>query len=153
MSLTATGVGTLIIGAVGEEIGWRGYLHKRIAPHMNGVLSSLLVGLLWTPFHTMYFEGGILFMLFFGLVMISMSTMAYAVLAVYQFNVLGATIFHLVINLASVLVAGLVQESFSLPYMMAYGVIVAVIAVAAVLARRELFLSKLKSAKAAPSAA
>ena len=53
MPLTVTGVAMMVAGAVGEEIGWRGYLHRRVAPHMNGLLSSLLVGLLWTPFHLM----------------------------------------------------------------------------------------------------
>lgn len=99
----------------------------------------------------MYFEGGILFMVFFGLVMFSMSIMAYATLAEYRFNVLGATLFHLAINLTSVLVAGLVQESFSLPYMIAYGVIAAPIAALVVIARRELFFSKLAPAETTPS--
>ena len=49
--ITAAVVAGMIAGALGEEIGCRGYLHKRIAPHMNGLLSSLLVGVLWASFH------------------------------------------------------------------------------------------------------
>ncbi len=149
---TVAGVGMMVTGAVGEEIGWRGYLHKRIAPQMNGLVSSLLVGLLWTPFHAMYFEGGVLFMAFFALALISLSIMAYAVLAEYRFNVLGATVFHLAINLSSALVGGLLL-SFQLSFMIAYGVIAILIAAAVVLLRRDLFLNKLAPADAAPSTA
>jgi hypothetical protein len=49
-----------------------------------------------------------LFVLFFGLAMVSLSLMAYATLSPYQFNVLGATPFHLAINLTAALVAAVV---------------------------------------------
>jgi membrane protease YdiL (CAAX protease family) len=152
MSLTATGVLTMIIGAVGEEIGWRGYLHKRIAPHMSGLTSSLLVGVLWTLFHVQYYEGGLLFMVLMGMVYVSLTIMAYAALADYAFNVLGATVFHLAINLTAALVAGLVL-SFRLPFVIAYSVIAALIAAAVVFQRRDLFFNKLAPAESAPRAA
>jgi membrane protease YdiL (CAAX protease family) len=152
MQLTVTGVGLMLVGAVGEEIGWRGYLHKRVAPHLNGLASSVLVGLLWLLFHVQYYEGGLLFMTSLGLVYVSLSVMAYAALARYQFNVLGATLFHLAINLTAALVYGLVL-SFSLPFAIAYGVIAVVIAAAVVLLRRDLFFAKLAPAEAAPSVA
>jgi membrane protease YdiL (CAAX protease family) len=142
MRITVVGLGMMVAGAVGEEIGWRGYLHKRIAPHLNGLLSSVVVGLLWAPFHVMYFEGGVLFMAFFALALVSLSIMAYAVLAEYEFNVLGATLFHLAINLTSALYAGLVL-SFSMPLMIAYGVIAALMAAVVVFVRGELFFSRL----------
>jgi membrane protease YdiL (CAAX protease family) len=135
-----------VVGAVGEEIGWRGYLHKRVAPHMRGLTSSLLVGVLWALFHVQYYEGGLLFMAFMGLAFVSLSVMAYAALAEYELNVLGATVFHLAINLTAALVAGLVL-SFSLPFAIAYGVIAALVAAGVVLARRELFFSKVSSVK------
>jgi membrane protease YdiL (CAAX protease family) len=141
LPLTATGLAMMIAGALGEEIGWRGYLHKRIAPHLNGLTSSLLVGVLWTPFHVQYFGGGALFMVFFGLGLVSLSIMAYAVLAEYEFNVLGATLFHLAINLSSALAAGLVL-GFSLPFMIAYGTIAAVVAAVVVYVRREFFFAR-----------
>jgi membrane protease YdiL (CAAX protease family) len=142
MQLTIAGIAIMIAGALGEEIGWRGYLHKRIAPHVNGLLSSIVVGVLWTTFHMPYFEGGILFMAFFGLALVALSIMAYAVLAEYELNVLGATLFHLAINLTSAFAAGLVL-GFSLPFMIAYGTIAALIAAAVVFLRRKLFFSKL----------
>jgi membrane protease YdiL (CAAX protease family) len=151
MEFTLAGVAMMIAGAVGEEIGWRGYLQKRLAPQLNGLLSSLLVGLLWTLFHTPYYEGGVLFMAFFGLGLVSLSVTMYALLAEYQFNVLGATLFHLAINLTSALAAGLVL-SFSLPFMITYGVVAAVLASVALWMRRDLLFSRRPSAEARPSA-
>ena len=151
MRLTVAGVGLMVAGALGEEIGWRGYLHKRIAPHLNGLASSLLVGVLWALFHVQYYEGGLLFMAFMALAFVSLTVMAYAALAEYEFNVLGATLFHLGINLTAALVTGLVL-SFSLSFAIAYGVIAALIAAAVVLLRRELFFNNLAPAQAAPSA-
>jgi membrane protease YdiL (CAAX protease family) len=140
---------SMIAGAVGEEIGWRGYLHKRIASQFNGLVSSLIVGVLWTPFHMHFFEGGLLFMAFYGLSLVSFSVMAYAVLAEYKFNVLGATVFHLAINLTSVLYAGLLL-SFTLSFMIAYATIAAAIAAGVVLVRREVFFSRLAANEAVP---
>jgi membrane protease YdiL (CAAX protease family) len=150
MQLSAIGIAVMIAGALGEEIGWRGYLHKRIAHPMTGFLSSLVVGVLWTPFHIHFFVGGLAFMAFFGLALISQSMMMYALLAEYEFNVLGATLFHVAINLTSALHAGLML-SFSLPLMIAFGTIMAMIAAVVVFLRRELFFSKLAPAEATPS--
>ncbi|MBN1248835.1 MAG: CPBP family intramembrane metalloprotease [Anaerolineae bacterium] len=138
LPLSTATIAMMIAGAIGEEIGWRGYLHKRIAPHLNGLWSSVIVGVLWASFHTPYYGGGLLYMVFFGLALVALSVMAYAVLAEYQFNVLGSTLFHLAINLTSALVAGLVL-TLSLPFMVSYGVIGALLAAAVVYARRDLF--------------
>ena len=88
-------------------------------------------------------------MAFFALALVSLSMMAYATLARYKFNVLGATLFHLAVNLTSALVAGLVL-SFNLPCMIAYGVIAAVIAAVVVLLRRDLFFARLAPGQATP---
>jgi membrane protease YdiL (CAAX protease family) len=141
MQITVPSLMLMVIGAVGEEIGWRGYLHKRIAPHMNGLASSLLVGVLWALFHVQYYEGGVVFMAFMGLAFVSLSVMAYAALADYQFNVLGATVFHLAINLTASLVAGLVLN-FSLSFAIAYGTISALVAATVVVLRRDVFFAE-----------
>jgi membrane protease YdiL (CAAX protease family) len=140
MQFSVALVASMIPGAIGEEIGWRGYLHRRIDPHMSGLLSSAIVGALWTPFHAHILPGGVVFVLFFGLALVALSIIAYATLARYQFNVLGATLFHLAINLTSALVAGLVL-SFDLTFMVAYGVIAALVATVVVLLRRDQFLA------------
>lgn len=84
-----------------------------------------------------------------GLALVSLSVMAYAVLAEYAFNVVGATLFHLAINLSSALVAGLVL-SFNLPFMIACGAIAALVAAVADWLRRDLFFARWASAEPAP---
>jgi membrane protease YdiL (CAAX protease family) len=141
LPLTAVVLASMIAGALGEEIGWRGYLHKRIAPHMNGLLSSLLVGLLWTAFHMHLWAGGVLYMAFAGLAFVSFSVMLYALLAGYQFNVLGATLFHVGINLAGALSFSFIED-LSLPFMMIYALVATLLAAAVVFARRDLFFAQ-----------
>jgi membrane protease YdiL (CAAX protease family) len=131
-------VAGMAAGALGEEIGWRGYLHRRVAPHLGGLASSLLVGVLWTLFHVHFWAGGVWFMAFAGLAFVSLSVMLYALLAEYEFNVAGATLFHLGINLTAALTTGLVL-SLSLSFMAAYGVIAALVAAGVVWLRRDLF--------------
>jgi hypothetical protein len=88
-------------------------------------------------------------MAFYGLSLVSFSVMAYAVLAEYKFNVLGATVFHLAINLTSALYASLLL-SFTLSFMIAYATIAAAIAAGVVLVRRKLFFSKSAANEAVP---
>jgi membrane protease YdiL (CAAX protease family) len=136
--VTVTGVAMMLAGALGEEIGWRGYLHRRIVPHLSPLVSSLVVGLLWMPFHVQLWPGGVPFLLFFALGTVSLSVMAYALLAEYEFNVLGATLFHLGTNLGTTLFYGHVL-SFTLPLMVAYGTIAAALAAVVMWLRRDLF--------------
>jgi len=131
-AFTAAAVAMMLAGALGEEIGWRGYLQRRIAPHMNGLLSALLVGVLWTAFHMHLWAGGVLFMAFAALAFVSMSFMLHTLLAEYEFNVVGATLFHLAVNIATAPSFGLIQN-LSLSFMIAYGVSAALVAVAVVL--------------------
>ena len=39
------------LGAIGEELGWRGYLHNRLNADMVGLVSSVIVGTLWAFWH------------------------------------------------------------------------------------------------------
>lgn len=151
MEISPLVVAWMFAGAVGEEIGWRGYLHKRVAPHMNGLLSSLLVGALWTPFHIQFWPGGPVYLAFAGLALISLSIMMYALLAEHEFNVLGATVFHLTINLTAALSVGWLS-GLNLVFMIAYSVIAALMAAGVVLVRRDLFLRPLARPEAASQA-
>jgi len=61
-----------------------------------------------------------------------MSFMLHTLLAEYEFNVVGATLFHLAVNIATAPSFGLIQN-LSLSFMIAYGVSAALVAVAVVL--------------------
>lgn len=90
-------------GALGEEIGWRGYLHKYLDGRLTGIVSSLIVGLLWTTMHVHFFPNGPIFMAFFALLMMAYTIVMYALLHDTGFDVLLASFFHLMINLTNLL--------------------------------------------------
>jgi membrane protease YdiL (CAAX protease family) len=125
------------IGALGEEIGWRGYLHKKLEPRMRGLFSSLLVGLLWMPIHIHFFAKGLVFVLFFTLLIISYSIVIYALMHDTNFNTLLATIFHLSINLSNLIFLDVIYET---AFMMINGLVWVVVAAVTVFMRRDIFL-------------
>lgn len=42
---------SLITGATGEELGWRGFLLPRLQRRCNALISSLIVGVIWALWH------------------------------------------------------------------------------------------------------
>jgi membrane protease YdiL (CAAX protease family) len=90
----------LPLGAIGEELGWRGYLHKRLNGSPAGLLSSVLVGALWALWHVGMYPNGALFMVFFVAQMMAYSVIIYALAKPAGFSVALAALFHLGINVA-----------------------------------------------------
>jgi membrane protease YdiL (CAAX protease family) len=126
------------LGALGEELGWRGYLHKKLDPRMRGLFSSLLVGLLWMPIHIHFLAEGPVFVFFLALLISSYSVVIYALVQDTGFNVLLATIFHLSINLTNLLFLDVIYET---PFMMVNGLVWAVVAAVVVLMKKDIFLA------------
>ena len=126
------------LGALGEEIGWRGYLHKKLDPHMRGLFSSMLVGILWAPIHVHFLAQGPIFLFFFALMIMSYSVVIYALVQDTGFNVLLATIFHMAINLANLLVLDVIHQT---SFMMISSLVWVVVAAVTVFMKRDIFLS------------
>lgn len=42
---------SIVTGAMGEELGWRGFLLARLQQRFNALTSSLIVGLIWALWH------------------------------------------------------------------------------------------------------
>jgi membrane protease YdiL (CAAX protease family) len=99
------------LGALGEELGWRGYLHKKLDTRLRGLLSSVLVGLLWMPIHITFLTQGPLFLAFLAIWFISLSIVAYGLVQDTGFSVLLATIFHLSINFINLLIIDVMYET------------------------------------------
>jgi membrane protease YdiL (CAAX protease family) len=125
------------LGALGEELGWRGYLHKKLDTRMRGLFSSLLVGVLWMPIHIHFFSEGPVFVFFLTLLLTSYSIVIYALVQDTSFSVILATIFHLSINLTNLLFLDVIYET---SFMVVNGIVWAVVAAIFVLAKRELYL-------------
>jgi membrane protease YdiL (CAAX protease family) len=92
------------LGALGEELGWRGYLHKKLDTKLSGLVSSLIVGLLWLPIHISFLSQGPVLLLFLAVWFVSLSIVIYGLVRDTGFSVLLAAIFHLTLNLVNLLI-------------------------------------------------
>lgn len=124
------------IGALGEELGWRGYLHKKLDSRLNGLLSSLLVGILWMPIHVHFLTRGPVFIFLLALLIIAYSIVIYALVQDTGFNVLLASIFHWFINVANLLFLDVIYET---QFMMINALVWVLVAAAVVWQKRDLF--------------
>ena len=120
---TASTPGLLLLwmplGAFGEELGWRGYLHKRLNIRLAGLPSSLIVGIMWALGHVGLYQNGVL------------------LVQATAFNVMLAAIFHLTINITNLLSYSIINE---ISFIVINALVWAAIAVAVVLTRRSLFI-------------
>jgi membrane protease YdiL (CAAX protease family) len=92
----------ILVGAVGEEIGWRGFLQPILEKKYSILLASIIVGVIWGLWHISNYQYGALFMLGFMLVTISASIIIAWLLRGTQFNIIIATVFHIAINVGFV---------------------------------------------------
>lgn len=125
------------LGALGEEIGWRGYLHKKLDTRMRGLVSSIIVGLLWMPIHITLLTHGSVLLIFLALWFISLSVVIYGLVEDTGFNVLVAAIFHFSINFINLL---FLDVYLNPTFWMLYGSVWVIVAAIFVLIKRELYL-------------
>jgi membrane protease YdiL (CAAX protease family) len=131
------------LGALGEEIGWRGYLHKKLDTRMRGLFSSILVGLLWLPIHFFAFaSAGPVTIAFLALWFISLSVVIYGLVQDTGFSVLAATIFHLSINFINLLI---LDVYFNPTFWMINGIVWAIVATIFVITKRDIYLGAKQS--------
>ena len=126
-------------GAIGEELGWRGYLHKKLDSRMRGLFSSLLVGIMWMPIHVSFFGEGPVFLFFLVLMIISYSIVIYALVQDTGFNVLLASVFHLFINVSNLLFLDVIHET---SFMVVNALVWIVLAVVVVFMKKDVFLQQ-----------
>lgn len=94
---------TMLIPPIGEELGWRGYLLPRLHRKYSALLSAVLTGLIWAPWHfPLYIDriqsGGLTWTLSFTFVLVCFSIL----LAVIYFRTRSlflVILMHFAINL------------------------------------------------------
>ena len=134
-------LGGTLLGAFGEELGWRGYLQRILEGKLNVFVASLLVGLLWGLWHVLNYQKGPIYLSFFML-----STLGYSVLMAWllrgtDYNVVIAMSFHFAVNTG----AYILMDAINLPrFMMLNGLVWAVVAAVIVVLNRKYFLSPVK---------
>lgn len=126
------------LGALGEEIGWRGYLHKTLDPRMRGIVSSAIVGLLWMPIHLSFFGRGLVMVVLLFVLITAYSITIFALVHDRGFDILLATIVHLAINAGNLLFLDIIYET---PLMAINASIWAILAAIIVMRTPSIFLA------------
>ena len=91
-------LGGILLGAFGEELGWRGYAQNLLARERNSVVAFLVVGVLWGVWHVGNFQNGPVFMLFFVFSTIGYSAVMGWLVQGANSNVILPTLFHFSVN-------------------------------------------------------
>lgn len=89
----------MLIGAFGEEIGWRSFLQPLFEKKNSVLITSVLVGVIWGLWHVGHYKNGLLFMIGFLLFTISVSIIIAWLLRGTGYNLIISAIFHLSINI------------------------------------------------------
>jgi membrane protease YdiL (CAAX protease family) len=90
----------MILGSIGEEIGWRGYLLPSLVRKTSPFISSIIVGCLWGFWHLNY-AGDVVFWLLFIVTTIELSILFTFLLNRTNGNLWTAIIFHAFFNFAN----------------------------------------------------
>lgn len=96
-------IGGMVLGALGEEIGWRSFLQPTLEKEYAVIISSIIVGLIWGLWHVGHYKNGALFMVGFLLFTISVSIILAWLLRETQYNLIVSVIFHFSVNLSFLL--------------------------------------------------
>ena len=132
-------LGGTLLGAFGEELGWRGYLQRIVEGKVNVLIASLLVGVLWGLWHVMNYQYGPIYLLFFVLFACACSVIMAWLLKGTDYNVVIAGLFHFTVNVGVYI---LLREVYTdLRLMMLMGIVWVVVAVVIIVFNRKYFLS------------
>lgn len=131
-----------ITGAMGEELGWRGFALPRLQLRMNALSASILLGIIWALWHVPLWLAGLGFEAIpywaYLLIGVSFSIMVTAACNSSGGSLLIATLFHLFLNVS---VNMLENEAF--PVLAAVFVIAAIVTVAILGSKKLSSVSKL----------
>jgi membrane protease YdiL (CAAX protease family) len=89
----------IIIGSIGEEIGWRSFLQPTLEKNNSVILASILVGLIWGLWHIGHYKNGLLYMIGFLFFTISASILLAWILRETGYSIIIALLFHTSVNI------------------------------------------------------
>jgi len=139
-------LGGNLLGAFGEELGWRGYLQRILEGKFNVFTASVLVGVLWGLWHALNYSKGPIYLSFFVLSLLASSVVIAWLLRDSDFNVVIATLFHFAVNAGAYILIDAIDDP---RFMMIYGLFWAVVSVVIVVLNRKYFLTPRKKNDAA----
>jgi membrane protease YdiL (CAAX protease family) len=133
----------LLFGAVGEELGWRGYLQPLVQTRWRPLAASLLVGIVWALWHVQLYANGPLYMLFLTLTLDAYSVTITAVSGGSRLT-WPAVLFHCAVNVANLFFLSLISDTL---FMALNAAVWAVIAALAAWLRRPVFFGTRPTSK------
>jgi len=116
----------VMIGCIGEEIGWRGYLLPLLSKKFSLLLSSVLIGTMWGIWHFQFGEG-------LGFALFIVTTIEMSIIMTWLYykgneSLITAVIFHIVINYCSQYLHGNVFDTYlRLLQALMFGILAAII--------------------------
>jgi membrane protease YdiL (CAAX protease family) len=117
-----------LVGACGEELGWRSFLQPHLQQRYSPVYSALIVGILWATWHVEYYGDGPLFFAAFVVMAIAISViLAELIRGVSSLAVAG--VFHWLVNLAVLLLLNFANGDLTDVTALAAGFFVAAVGV------------------------
>jgi membrane protease YdiL (CAAX protease family) len=150
--LTASSLPGIIVfqlfsGPIGEEMGWRGFALPRLQEKYNALVSSLILGVIWTFWHLPFFyltgatQVGIPMPIYLFLVL----TITLYLTWLYN-NTRGSLVIailaHFTYNLSSTLIAGAVSLMPAMIFYMTAGPLLFLVVVGVIFIYKPKFLSK-----------
>jgi len=89
----------ILIGSIGEEIGWRSFLQPTLEKSNSVLLASLFVGLIWGLWHIGHYKNGLLFMIGFLIFTVSASIILAWILRDTRYSIIISVLFHTSMNI------------------------------------------------------
>jgi uncharacterized protein len=117
-----------LVGACGEELGWRSFLQPHLERRYSPVASALIVGFVWGTWHENYVSDGLLYYAVFVAAAMCLSViMAEMIRGVSSLAVAG--VFHWLLNLGTLMLLNFTNGDLTEMSMWAAVVAVAAVAV------------------------
>ncbi|MFF7637300.1 CPBP family intramembrane glutamic endopeptidase [Kitasatospora sp. NPDC008050] len=119
-----------LLGACGEELGWRVFLQRHLETRLPRVLSAAVVGVLWGTWHVQYYAFGLAFVTAFLVMTVAVSVvMGELIGGAGAGALLVAGAFHWLLNLGTLTLLDCEQGSLVNMVILAGGSVLAAISV------------------------
>jgi membrane protease YdiL (CAAX protease family) len=96
----------IIVGGIGEEIGWRSFLQTTLEKRLSVLISSIIVGTMWGLWHIDRWGLGITFMSVMVLQTISNSIIMAVLLKDTKNSIIISTMYHASFNIGFLMFLG-----------------------------------------------
>src|ERR1035437_1983256 len=93
----------IIVGSIGEEVGWRSFMQPNLEKEFSVIWASVIVGVFWGLWHIGHYKNGVVFIVGFLFFSISASIIIGQLLKDTNYNLIISVLFHFSINIGFLL--------------------------------------------------